>query len=58
MVDNTVDGEDNLEEKTMEVIDIMMCHSPQHRAEILKLELSPPQRQLFVCFSDKVKIAN
>ena len=58
MVDNTVDGEDNLEEKTMEVVDIMMYHSPQYRAEILILKLSLPQRQLFVCFSDKVKIAN
>ena len=58
MVDNTVDGEDNLEEKTIEVVDIIMRHSPQHSAEILKLELSLPQQQLFVCFSDKVKIAN
>ena len=48
VVDNTVDGEDNLEEKTMEVVDIMMYHSPQYRAEILILKLSLPQRQLFV----------
>ena len=32
----------------MEVVDIMMYHSPQYRAEILKFELSSPQRQLFV----------